>query len=165
MSTPANPMIIQATERDDTLNPRQLRKAGFIPTTIYSKDTESKSIQVKTKEFVTHYGRGLRIFELDGVKATVRAKQVQIDPLTQAVLSVEFLEINPEDAKKAMAAEAQRRADEAAALEEAKAQAKANAKAAAAAAAAEAEAAEKTDEGGDAAPKAEAEAEKAPATA
>ncbi len=161
MSTPAKPIKIQATERDTTLNPRQLRKAGFIPATIYSKDTESKSIQVKTKEFRTHYGRGMRIFELEGLTMTARAKQVQIDALSQEVLSLEFLEINPEDAKKAMAVEAQRRSDEATALEESKANAKANAKAAAAAESAEAAAEEpKTED----AP-AEAEAEKAPATA
>ncbi len=161
MSTSAKPIKLQATERDTTLNPRQLRAAGFVPATIYSKDTDSRSIQVRAKELAYQYGKGMRIFELDGLKLIARAQQIQVDPLSQQVLSIEFLEINPEDAKAAMAAEAQRRADETAALEEAKVQARANAKAAESAAAAAEE------EASDSAPAEEsaAEAEKATATA
>ena len=88
---------LKASERDQTLNPRQLRSAGFIPATLYGKDRASVSIQVKDEEFVRLYGRQKqRLFVLEGLTAEpnlkVRVKQVQIKPVAQKVLCIEFME-------------------------------------------------------------------------
>lgn len=83
---------LKATERDNTLNPRQLRKAGFLPATLYGVGVENASIQVREEEFVRLFGHGAREFELDGfsVNGPVRVAQMQLDPRTQKVLSLEF---------------------------------------------------------------------------
>ncbi|MBX2861871.1 MAG: hypothetical protein KTR14_11605 [Vampirovibrio sp.] len=90
MSSPTN---IKASERDTTLNPRQLRAAGFVPATLYGKNQEPKAIQVKTYDFVQLYAKGARVFQLDGLSPVVTAiaHNVQMDAVPQKVLSIEFL--------------------------------------------------------------------------
>ncbi len=97
------PAKLRATERDTTLNPRQLRKAGFVPATIYGNAaSEPRNIQVRTKEFTTLFTHGRRVFDLDGLNVVARAHKLQIDPVSQEVLALEFLELNPDQVKKAM---------------------------------------------------------------
>jgi ribosomal protein L25 (general stress protein Ctc) len=85
---------LQTTLRDDTLNPRQLRSAGFIPATLYGPGREPVSIQVREEEFVRLYGRQrIKHFLLDGLEGNLMATahQVQVHPVSQKVLNIEFL--------------------------------------------------------------------------
>jgi ribosomal protein L25 (general stress protein Ctc) len=103
MSTTQNsPAPLQATERDDTLNPRQLRTAGFVPATLYGKNIESQSIQVRTVEFTRLYGHGAREFKFSGLKQDIvaRVQQVQTNPVTEEVLSIQFYQLSPAGAEK-----------------------------------------------------------------
>lgn len=88
-----NPTPLLVSERDDTLNPRQLRSAGFIPATLYGKAVEAKSIQTRTKDFTKLYANGARTFQLEGLKEAfvVRVQDIQVNPITQEILSIQFL--------------------------------------------------------------------------
>lgn len=168
------PAKLQATERDSTLNPRQLRKAGFVPATIYGNGaSEPRNIQVRTKEFTTLFAHGRRVFDLEGLNVVARAHKLQIDPVSQDVLALEFLELNPNEVQKAMKDVArQREAAEKEALQaekDAQAAHEAQMKAAAAedaeaATTTEGQSSEETGDEGEAGT-AEAEAEAEPATA
>ena len=94
---------LKASERDNTLNPRQLRAAGFIPATLYGKNVEPQSIQVKAHDFVLAYRNGAREFKLagPGVNVEARAHQVQVSPVKQDVLNIEFLVPSATQEKKA----------------------------------------------------------------
>lgn len=85
--------VADAMERDNTLNPRQLRTAGFIPGTLYAKGQESKNVQVRAHDFTQAYKKGARLFQLDGVEKglVAMARQVQVEPVKQAILNVEFM--------------------------------------------------------------------------
>ncbi|MBY0403149.1 MAG: hypothetical protein K2X66_04565 [Cyanobacteria bacterium] len=91
------PTPLQATERDSTLNPRQLRSAGFLPATLYGRNIASQSIQVKSLDFTRLYHKGAREFAFEGLgeKIVARAHQLQIDSISQEVLSLEFLQLSP----------------------------------------------------------------------
>lgn len=142
---------VTVMERDTTLNPRQLRAAGFLPATLYANGQGSRSIQVRTHEFELALNKGRRNFKLagQGIDTAAQVRQFQVDPVKQTLLSVEFLEM---DLKEAQAAMEKRRAEleaEARAREEAEARAREEAAKAAAREAAEAEAeAEPEGEGG-----------------
>jgi ribosomal protein L25 (general stress protein Ctc) len=92
MST-ASATPLQVTERDNTLNPRQLRSAGFIPATVYGKSIDAQSIQTRTKDFTKLYANGARDFKLEGLTGNLVAKvqDVQMNPITQEILSIQFL--------------------------------------------------------------------------
>ncbi|MFN8614819.1 MAG: hypothetical protein U0003_02770 [Vampirovibrionales bacterium] len=88
---------LSVAERDNTLNPRQLRAAGMIPATIYGKGQASQSIQVDNHTFVQHLSKGVRQFELEGLggKAMpVKVQNVQVNPVSQQVLNAELLLLN-----------------------------------------------------------------------
>lgn len=88
---------LKVTERDNTLNPRQLRSAGFVPATLYGKGVASQSIQVRAHEFTLAMMHGNREFRLQGLgsEVTARVQQLQVDPVKQTPLSVEFLLTSP----------------------------------------------------------------------
>lgn len=82
---------LKVTERDTTVTPHQLRVAGYIPATLYGKDTEPKSIQVRAHEFSQFLSQGVRNFKLSGfVQGEANARQVQRDPVSQKPISVQF---------------------------------------------------------------------------
>lgn len=89
ISSPSQPDQLQTTERDTTLNPRQLRTAGFIPATLYGKGLASQSIQVRMHAFEVAYSKGGRSFDL-GSFGIASVKQIQVDPVSQKVLNIEF---------------------------------------------------------------------------
>ena len=94
MTTTQKEAQLAVAERDTTLNPRQLRFAGKIPATVYGKGRDPQSIQLDNHTFVMHLSKGVRNFNLEGLGATpvaVKAHQVQINPISQQVLNVEFL--------------------------------------------------------------------------
>ena len=136
---------IQMTERDSTLNPRQLRTAGFVPGTLYSKDVDAQNVQVRTVELEEALRKGRRYFELQGAGfdgKAAHARQIQVHPVSQQVLNVEFLQIDLKAAKAAGQERADALLQQQAEAEAAEAEAR---KAAAKAAAAESEAS--SDEG------------------
>ncbi len=98
---------IAVTERDTTLNPRELRSAGFIPATMYGKGLDAQNIQVRSHEFTQMFRKGARFFKLEGLSAdaTVKAHQLQVDPIRQDILNIEFLVMSKDnEAKKEVAA-------------------------------------------------------------
>jgi ribosomal protein L25 (general stress protein Ctc) len=81
---------IEAQERDTSRNPRQLRADGLIPATIYGKNVEAKSIQVPSHVFTQAYLKGNKEYELQGLGITATAHQLQIHPVSRAVLNSSF---------------------------------------------------------------------------
>jgi ribosomal protein L25 (general stress protein Ctc) len=93
-------MSMPASERDTTLNPRQLRAAGWIPVTLYGKDFPSFNAQIKAHEFDIAYNQGQRDFELTGLgaKVVVKAHQVQRHSVSQETQNIEFLVLSADKA-------------------------------------------------------------------
>lgn len=110
---------LQVTERDSTLNPRQLREAGFLPATVYGKGQPSLTIQVRTYEFERAVAQKNSVFKfvgagLDGLEVKVQTIQTDI---AQKLLNVEFLLLSSVSEKKPAAkqsAKAKKEAPEAA---------------------------------------------------
>ena len=48
-------ITIEAQKRDEAKNPRQIRREGFLPATIYGKGKESVSIQLDKRVFINNY--------------------------------------------------------------------------------------------------------------
>ena len=100
------PFELKATERDTTLNPRQLRSAGFVPATLYGgAGKESLSIQVRAHEWIQSFAAGNREYKLAGVEGdvTARVQQYQMDPVSRNILSIEFRRLENAAGKKAAA--------------------------------------------------------------
>jgi ribosomal protein L25 (general stress protein Ctc) len=87
----ATVLPLVAQERDATQNPRQLRAAGWVPATLYSKGQPSRNLQVEAKAFTHAIGKGTDTFLLEGLKLKVVVQQVQLHSLSQQVLNVEFM--------------------------------------------------------------------------
>ncbi|HEY9688119.1 MAG TPA: hypothetical protein V6C52_14185 [Coleofasciculaceae cyanobacterium] len=113
---------LKATERDTTLNPRQLRAAGFVPATLYGKSIEAQSIQVRAHELQQFFTQGVREFQLTGFTTyAVKIQEMQRDPVSQQPLSVQFMLMDGGAAGNAKAAkkapQAEKTAEEAPAAE------------------------------------------------
>ncbi len=88
----ANQPELKVAERDNTLNPRQLRKAGYIPTTLYGKGIHSVQIQVKAHEFNQLLAHGNQTFKLNGfVNVTAKTQKLQFTPVGHEVIGAELL--------------------------------------------------------------------------
>ena len=88
--------LLNAKKRDTALNPRQVRAEGLVPATIYGGGMDSVSIQMDVKDFIAAYRKDKNaIFELKVEKEAYKAvvKKVQIDPVSDKVLNVEFQRI------------------------------------------------------------------------
>ncbi len=86
-------VTIEAQERDMSLNPRQLRAAGFLPATIYGKGKESVSIQVDKRNFINTYKNNMNeVFEIVVGKNKYNAavQNLQIEAGTQIEKNIEF---------------------------------------------------------------------------
>jgi len=83
---------LKISERDETLNPRQLRSAGFVPATIQG-GAESQQIQIKTHELELALHKKTPEVKLSGAgfDGNVVVKDVQKNPVSQEVLHVTFL--------------------------------------------------------------------------
>jgi len=101
MTQTAQPTAIKTMERDETLTPRQLRAAGFVPASVYGLDTAPYNVQVKHREFAPLFLKKVRVFKLDGITGSpvVRAQNLQVDPVSQKILSIEFLAVSGKEAK------------------------------------------------------------------
>lgn len=91
---------LKITERDTTLNPRQLRSAGFLPGTIYGKGVASKNIQVKIYDFTRALAVGATEFKLvgPGFDLVAHIKNLQTEAVGQKMLNVEFMEVGSKTA-------------------------------------------------------------------
>ncbi len=90
-----------AQERNDSLNPRQLRSSGKLPATLYGKDSESLSLELDTREFINAYKKDKNaIFTIKVGKESFDSviKKVQIKTVKDDILNVEFQKIRS-DAK------------------------------------------------------------------
>lgn len=90
-STMSNHQELKTSERDTTVTPHQLRTAGYTPASVYGKDIQSQSIQVRTHEFYHAFLQGQREFKLNGyVSGSARVKNLTRNPVTQYPIAVEF---------------------------------------------------------------------------
>lgn len=92
----AKQLLIKAKLRENK-KPNALRESGFIPATLYGHSFESKSIQVSAKEFskVPHRAYShVNLLEVEGGENyDVLIKNVQVDPVKNIFLNVEFYRI------------------------------------------------------------------------
>jgi large subunit ribosomal protein L25 len=79
---------------------RELRRESNIPAVIYGDKKEAVSIQLPVKEVTLEYQKGhmfttLCDLTVDGKKELVLVRDVQIHPVTDRVLHVDFLRVSP----------------------------------------------------------------------
>lgn len=79
---------------------RALRRENKIPAVIYGDNKDAESIALPVKEVTMEYHKGhmftnLCDLEVDGKKALVLVRDVQIHPVTDNVLHVDFLRVTP----------------------------------------------------------------------
>lgn len=91
--------ILEGEERKITgRKVKNLRKSGVVPANIFGKNVKSKSIQVKTKDFQGTYKKvgetGIVYLKLDKEEVPVLVHDVQIHPVTDEVLHVNFFQVN-----------------------------------------------------------------------
>lgn len=79
-------------------NVKKLRREGFIPGTVYGKTVKSESIVVASKDFTSVYAEaretGLVELSLGGGTKPVLIHHVQKDPVDEAILHVEFHQVD-----------------------------------------------------------------------
>lgn len=89
----ADTITIKAEKRDGKLNPRQLRKSGLLPATLYGKAIDSLSIQVNAKEFENEFKKNPDAkfnIALGSKTYNVELIGVQMNYSTAEQLNVEF---------------------------------------------------------------------------
>ncbi len=88
----------EARERIGKGASRATRRAGFVPAVIYGDKKDPLSIQIKSNEVVRLLNRGgflSQTYELivDGKKTTVLPRDLQIHPVTDAPMHIDFLRL------------------------------------------------------------------------
>ena len=91
--------ILQGKKREESgRKVKHLRAAGELPATVYGKKVTSFSATVPTGEFVKVYREagetGLIELSIDTVTHPVLIHNVQIDPVNESLLHVEFYEVD-----------------------------------------------------------------------
>lgn len=87
-------------ERRENKKPNALRSSGFIPATVYGHGFDSKSIQINAKEFsMVPYKAYSHIneLEIDGEKHPVIIRDVQVDPVKDNYLNIQFYRIRSDE--------------------------------------------------------------------
>ncbi|OGI06756.1 MAG: hypothetical protein A3I68_08415 [Candidatus Melainabacteria bacterium RIFCSPLOWO2_02_FULL_35_15] len=95
----AKQLTINAKQREKK-TPNKLRSEGFVPATVYGHGFESHSIQINAKEFSkVPYKAYSHINELniDGEKFPVLIRNVQLDPVLDKFLNIEFYKIKSDE--------------------------------------------------------------------
>jgi len=92
-------LTLKAEERKMTgRKVRRLRKEGILPANIYGKNVKSVSIQVTHTDFLSVYKdageTGIVEITLGGKTRPVLVNDLQVDPVTEAVLHVDFFQVN-----------------------------------------------------------------------
>ena len=85
---------LKIENRDENLNPRQIRSNGLLPGSIYGKGMDAKNIQMNTHEFEMAYkdnkdGEWELTLGKEKFKATIQ--ELQKNYATNEYLNVEFL--------------------------------------------------------------------------
>ena len=96
----AKSLLIKAQPRENK-KPNALRASGFVPATVYGHGFESKSIQINAKEFsrIPHKAySNINQLEIDGQeKYDVLIRNVQVDPVRDFFLNIEFYKIRSDE--------------------------------------------------------------------
>lgn len=93
---------IQPRETSNSRSNKRLRRNGFFPGVIYSKDMESVSIIIKKEEFkktISEFGKnsGYKLEQPDGTTYNAVIKNLQLIPLNGDYIHVEFHKISFSD--------------------------------------------------------------------
>lgn len=93
-------LLIKAKPREKK-NPNLIRQAGFVPATVYGHGLASQSIQLNAKEFskIPHKAYShINELEVEGQeKFPVLIRSVQIDPVRDNYLNIEFYKIKSDE--------------------------------------------------------------------
>lgn len=77
---------------------KRLRASGFVPANIYGKTTDSIAIQLADKEFQKAYDKagdtGIIEISLDKEPRPVLVDEIQVHPVTDEILHVDFKQVN-----------------------------------------------------------------------
>lgn len=95
----AKQLTINAKKREDK-TPNKLRAEGFVPATVYGHGFKSDSVQINSKEFSKIPQKAYsHINELDveGDKFPVLIRNVQVDPIRDKFLNIEFYKIKSDE--------------------------------------------------------------------
>lgn len=89
---------IESKEKAGKSSAKQLRKLGQVPATIYGEDKAPEMFSLSLNEFVKEYQKGgirTRLAELDlaGKKISAIVKEVQLHPVSDAPLHIDFLRV------------------------------------------------------------------------
>ncbi len=92
-------LTLTAEKRTETgRKVRRLRKAGILPANIYGKNVDSVSIQVTHSDFLAVYKEagetGVVEVMLGKETRPVLVNDLQVDPVTDTVLHVDFFQVN-----------------------------------------------------------------------
>ncbi len=80
-------------DREQGKNPRQIRRSGFLPGSIYGKGMDAKNIQVNTHEFELLYKKNQDStweISLGSEKFNAKIQELQLNYATNEFLNVEF---------------------------------------------------------------------------
>ena len=95
----AKSLLIKAKPRENK-KPNALRASGFVPGTVYGHGFESKAIQISAKEFskIPHKAYShINELEINEEKYPVLIRNVQIDPVKDFYLNIEFYRIKSDE--------------------------------------------------------------------
>ncbi len=97
----AKALLIKARSKEENKNPNTIRREGYIPATVYGHGFSSESVQVNAKDFSkVPYKAYSHINELDvegKEKFPVLIRNVQVDPIRDHVLNIEFYKIKSDE--------------------------------------------------------------------
>ncbi len=79
---------------------RALRRDKKIPAVVYGDAKDAQSIELTVKEITLEYNKGhmftnLCDLEIDGKKNLVLARDIQVHPVTDAIIHVDFMRVTP----------------------------------------------------------------------
>lgn len=95
----AKQLIIKSKKRENK-KPNALRASGYIPATVYGHGFESQSIQISEKEFlkIPHKAySNINQLVIDEEKHDVLIRDVQIDPVKDNYLNIQFYKIKSDE--------------------------------------------------------------------
>ena len=97
----AKALLIKARSKEENKNPNTIRREGSIPATIYGHGFSSESVQINAKEFskVPHKAYShINELEVEGKeKFPVLIRNVQVHPIRDHVLNIEFYKIKSDE--------------------------------------------------------------------
>ncbi len=95
----AKQLTINAKQRENK-TPNKLRSEGFVPATVYGHGFDSHSVQINAKEFskVPHKAYShINELNIEGEKFPILIRNVQVDPILDKFLNIEFYKIRSDE--------------------------------------------------------------------